>query len=1045
MAPLFPRMCLEVTTRLPRARTQTQREMNLVRIIASLLLILAMGVLIIGCDDDATPTPSPTSTASPTATPAPAATATPVPTATPETPPTPAPTATPTAAPVIPPTPTTKATDPTDAYFALDRVLDIRIEIDPEDWDVLRHQTRTREDLNAEIEKHRLSQPFAKIYDWFSGTVTVDGETLTEVGVRKKGFLGSQSDTKPSLKLRFDKYVEGQSLGGAMERMTLNNSVQDVSMLNTCLSYRIFAAAGSPAPRCNFATVSVNGEDLGLYVHVEEIKRPFLARHFDSDEGNLYEGTISDFAPGYRGTFEKKTNEDTDDWSDIDAVVAALRDPSDAGLEALSELVDLDRFLSYWAAETLVGHWDGYAVAINNYHFYREPGGAFVFIPWGVDDTFELLDGDAAGPLPVMAVASIPNRLYNDLDWRKRYAARLSETLEAAWDEDELLAFVDEMAVIVQRHALPEARSEAAADAGRVRKFILERKDYILAGVALDPSDWPDAGGGFPAPPDPSDAYFALDRVLDISIEIDPEDWDRLRHQTRTLGDLAAELKKYRLSQPFADIYDWFSGTVIVDGETHTKVGVRKKGFLGSQSDMKPSLKLHFDRHVEGQTLGGAMTRMTLNNSVQDPSMLNTCMSYYIFAAAGNPSPRCNFATVSVNGENLGLYVHVEEIKPPFLARHFDSDEGNLYEGTASDFTPEYRGTFEKKTNEDADDWSDIDALVAAMQDPSDAGLEALGVLVDLDRFLSYWAAEFLVDHSDGYAAAVNNYYLYREPDGPFVFIPWGADDTFHVLDDSGAPGDDPNPPPVVAVASIPDRLYNHPGWRKRYAVRLGETLDSAWDEEVLLALVDGMAAIVQQHALPEARPEAADGAERIREFIMKRKAEVLAALATEPSDWPDPPEGHETLKDLLNALAHLPVGVETAPVDVGLVINEVAANGDPMDWFELYNSSTEPIALSDFVLADDLTDDSRRVAFPADAVLLPGQYLQFRVDKDGWPGFALGSDEELGIWLADGTLVASVDWDDGQSGEGQSYARVPDVTGEFRTVDVPTPGRRQR
>ena len=103
---------------------------------------------------------------------------------------------------------------------------------------------------------------------------------------------------------------------------------RDTSMVNTCLAYRIFAAAGSPSPRCNFATVTVNGKNLGLYVHVEEIKKPFLARHFSSAEGNQYEGTVSDFTADYRGTLEKKSNEDADDWSDIDAVVSALRDPS---------------------------------------------------------------------------------------------------------------------------------------------------------------------------------------------------------------------------------------------------------------------------------------------------------------------------------------------------------------------------------------------------------------------------------------------------------------------------------------------------------------------------------------------------------------------------------------------------------------------------------------------------------------------------------------------------------------------------------------------
>ena len=125
----------------------------------------------------------------------------------------------------------------------------------------------------------------------------------------------------------------------------------------------------------------------------------------------------------------------------------------------------------------------------------------------------------------------------------------------------------------------------------------------------------------------------------------------------------------------------------------------------------------------------------------------------------------------------------------------------------------------------------------------------------------------------------------------------------------------------------------------------------------------------------------------------------------------------------------------------VGLVINEVAAKGEPLDWFELHNPSPDPIELDGLVVADDLADAGKRVAFPAGTTIQPGGYLQVSLDKDGWPGFALGGDEELGIWLMDGTHVAGVDWDEGQSPEGQSYARVPDATGDFQTVDTPTPG----
>ena len=694
----------------------------------------------------------------------------------------------------------------------------------------------------------------------------------------------------------------------------------------------------------------------------------------------------------------------------------------------------------------------------------------------------------------------------------------------------------------------------------------------------------------------PRDGYFALDHVLDISVEIARPDWDTLRHQTRTLGDVFAEIEKYGLSRPFADIYTWFSATVTVDGQTHTEVGVRKKGFVGSQSSTKPSLKLRFDKYIDDQSLSGGMNRMTLNNSVQDPSMVNTCLSYRVFAAAGNPAPRCNFATVSVNGADLGLYVHVEEFKAPFLSDHFGSAEGNLYEGTVSDFTPEFRGTFEKKTNEDADDWSDIDAVVAALSDPSDAGLAALGKIVDLDRFLSFWATEVLVGHWDGYAGDRNNYWFYRVPDGRFVFMPWGPDGTFHLQDDPNPFDNISNPPPsVLALTAIPNRLYNHPDWRAKYVSRLKQILDDVWDEAELLAAVDEMAAIVQQHALPaEARAAAAD-TERLRTFISKRKAEILADLSPTPPEWPEPretsspspgsgtvevtfettlgsnsspnPLGQGTVHSLLldgspesiqgigvfagdanpdesvllpgvdspmsivvaglgpdgsvngmslvidprqlvagrtlvigvDAIAggiwSIPAGASSpdsfspftegelelssggttpgtaiagafsgaygwspspsgvsgtdtqgadppdSPLDVGLVINEVAAKGDPLDWFELHNASRVPIALDGFEMADDLTDVGKRVPFPAGTVIQPGAYVQFSLDKDGWPGFALGSDEELGIWLLDGTLVASVDWDEGQSGADQSYARVPDVTGPFETVDTPTPG----
>ena len=183
--------------------------------------------------------------------------------------------------------------DLTGPLFAPDHVLDVRIDVAPADWDLIRHQNRTISDLLGAC----LMAPFVSPFTYVEATVTIDGQRLERVGLRKKGFLGSLDDDKPSLRLKLDEYVDDQQLAG-LSSLTFNNSKQDPSYVRQCLTYRTFAAAGVPAPRCNFAHVRVGGADLGVFVHVENVGKPFLRRHFADDGGNLYEGTLSDFRAG---------------------------------------------------------------------------------------------------------------------------------------------------------------------------------------------------------------------------------------------------------------------------------------------------------------------------------------------------------------------------------------------------------------------------------------------------------------------------------------------------------------------------------------------------------------------------------------------------------------------------------------------------------------------------------------------------------------------------------------------------------------------------
>lgn len=378
-----------------------------------------------------------------------------------------------------------------DPFFEQGRVLEIEIAMDPHKWRELRTQTRYFGRIAAE---GRRGGPFTSPYTWFPATVTVDGETHEQVGVRKKGFLGSLSTDKPGLKLRFDKFVKGQALGGVLERMTLNNSVQDHSHIAQCMTYHVFTRAGLPASRCNFARVAVNGQALGLYVHVEQIEHNVIPRWFEDDDGNLYEGAYSDFTPRSRGLFEKETNSKENDWSDIDAAVAALTTRDD---RALAEIFDLDQFLKFWALEVLTGHEGGYAGSINDFHIYRERGGKFVFLPWGVDTTFDSVDqpwDDFENPQSVLAHGALANSLYHHPAWRAAYLATLRALLTDVWNEDHLLELADELATTVQANIPPAERMKAAADTERVRQFIRDRRSQILGELAHGPPVWPDTG-----------------------------------------------------------------------------------------------------------------------------------------------------------------------------------------------------------------------------------------------------------------------------------------------------------------------------------------------------------------------------------------------------------------------------------------------------------------------------------------------------------------------------------------------------------------------
>lgn len=413
--------------------------------------------------------------------------------------------------------------------------------------------------------------------------------------------------------------------------------------------------------------------------------------------------------------------------------------------------------------------------------------------------------------------------------------------------------------------------------------------------VLPDPmADVEESGYGPGVPFGPPESIFERNHVVEVRVELAPEDWEKLSFEGMSFGEVAFPSLPNRVR--VVPEYTEFAAQVTVDGVVHDNVAVRKKGYIGSLSSVRPSMKFHFSRNFE-EGLAAGMKRMTLNNDRQDPSHTRQCMAYDLFEKLGMPSPRCNFAHVVVNGVDLGFYTHLESIKKPMLSRFFDDNDGNMYEGEISDFNEESHEHLELKTNEEENDRSDIQPVIDALAlEDDDAMIEALGAVVDLDNFFDFWALETLLGHWDGYAGASNNYRAYHDPTtDKFFFIPWGTDQTFT--------GNNPNSPlpyldTVYATGALANRLYAAPAQRERFRARLGELNEELWDVPTLLAEVD---------AIAELAADADPANLEVQRSYIRHRGETLRASLLEPApEWVNPPPPAPPIDDCVGTSLEL-------------------------------------------------------------------------------------------------------------------------------------------
>ncbi|SDW19690.1 CotH protein [Lutibacter oricola] len=316
------------------------------------------------------------------------------------------------------------------------------------------------------------------------GSVFYNGKEWYKVGLRFKGNSSLQSAwqagiLKLAFKMDFDEYeddypqIKNQRFYG-FKKFSLKNNYDDSSFLREKVAAEVFLNAGLAVSNTAFYTLYVDHGDgpeyFGLYTLVEEVDNTVIKTQFSSNDGNLYKP--EDYGSSFKeGTFnedgfEKKTNEDEADWTDIQNLFAALHDDTRTTDAAtwrtnLEAVFDVDTFLNYLAVNTVIQNWDTYGRMEHNYYLYNNPDNSLLtWIPW--DNNEALQTGKQGGSLSLNFSGLSSNTwpliglLYQDEVYKAKYNAYVQAVIDGPFETSYIQGVYDTYSNLIEPYATSE-------------------------------------------------------------------------------------------------------------------------------------------------------------------------------------------------------------------------------------------------------------------------------------------------------------------------------------------------------------------------------------------------------------------------------------------------------------------------------------------------------------------------------------------------------------------------------------------------------------
>ncbi len=303
-------------------------------------------------------------------------------------------------------------------------------------------------------------------------------------------------------------------------------------------------------------------------------------------------------------------------------------------------------------------------------------------------------------------------------------------------------------------------------------------------------------------------------------------------------------------------------GSVEIDGFWVNSVGVQLKGNSSfNVPGKKKSWKIDFNEFVSGQKFDG-IKAINLNNGFKDPTFLREKIALDYCYKNNIPAPRCSYANVYVNDTLWGFYVMVEQVDKTFLNNWFPENSGNLFKGDPQgtlawlgNLPSAYYTKYELKTNELANDWSDLIHLIDKINNtPTAQFYDSLESALNTSAAINTWAFNILFTNLDSYQGSGHNYYVYHNlVSNKFEMIVWDVNESFGNFNMGMTINQLENlsiffiPNPANSRPLVNKMLQNNT-YKSNYISRLCNFISNDFDTNYLYRKIDSLVPIIRPY-----------------------------------------------------------------------------------------------------------------------------------------------------------------------------------------------------